>query len=269
MIRSLDGKVALVTGSSRGIGKAIALELARAGARVVVTARATDAKPWKLPGTIDATVRLIKDMGGEAVAIAADLMVDDDIKRLGAEAERIYGAVDVLVNNAAVAFPGPVVEMTAKRYDLVFGIQLRGAVLLGNRLVPSMIERRQGWILNISGPPNYASDREPMLAHWMAKAALERFTWGLAHEVKETGVSVSCLSVDFGLATEGVLFNYRPSPQGSIGREKAEVAGEAAVWMLGQDPKMLHGKTVTLTELRQQFGMPAYQEWIVGRDQPM
>ncbi len=264
-----DNKVALVTGASRGLGKAIALDLARAGAKVVVTARATDKDPWKLPGTIDATVRRIRDEGGVAEAVSADLSKDVQIDRLVADAHDAYGKVDILINNAAVAFPGPTLEMTSKQYDLVMGIQLRGAFVLCNKLVPQMVARGEGWVLNISGPAAYGENRQPMLVHWMAKAALERYTWGLAHEIDGKGVWVSCLSVDFGLATEGVLFNHTESQWTSMGREKAEVSGEACVWMLRQDPVMFHGKTITLTEMREQFGVPAYQEWVAGRDDPL
>lgn len=265
----LKDKVALVTGSSRGLGKAIALDLAKAGAKVIVTARATDANPWKLPGTIDETVRRIRGEGGEATGISADMSKDAEIERLVKEAHQAYGRVDIVVNNAAVAFPGPVLELTPKRWDLVMGIQLRGAFVLCHHLVPKMIERRQGWVLNISGPGGYGENRQPMLVHWMAKAAMERWTWGLAHEIEGKGVWVSCLSVDLGLATEGVLFNHTAAQWASQRREKAEVAGEATVWMLQQDPAMFHGKTVMLTEMRQQFGVPRYQEWMAGRDQPL
>ncbi len=264
-----DDKVALVTGASRGLGKAIALDLAQAGAKVIVTARATDANPWKLPGTIDATVRLIREQGGNAVAVSADLSKDDQIEALVRRSEEAFGKVDILVNNAAVAFPGPVLKMTPKQWDLVMGIQLRGAFVLCTQLVPRMIERGQGWVLNISGPAAYGENRQPMLVHWMAKAALERFTWGLAQEVEGKGVWVSCLSVDFGLATQGVLFNHTPEQWSARFREKAEVAGEATLWMLRQEPAMLHGKTITLTEMREQFGVPKRQEWVPGESEPL
>src|SRR6476646_2337798 len=113
----LDGKVAIVTGASRGVGAAAALALGAAGARVACAARATDAQPLPLPGTIDGTVRAIQDAGGDALAVPTNLAVDDEVAAMVTTTEAHYGRVDILVNNAAITFPGDV-HLPMKRYDL-------------------------------------------------------------------------------------------------------------------------------------------------------
>ena len=102
----LDGKVAIVTGASRGVGAATAVALAAAGARVACAARATDATPLPTPGTIDGTVARIVDAGGEAIAVPTNLARDEDVERMVATTIERLGPVDILVNNAAITFPG-------------------------------------------------------------------------------------------------------------------------------------------------------------------
>src|SRR5687767_9870641 len=116
----IKGKVAIVTGASRGIGEAIAVTLAAQGARVAVSARTVEPGQSQFEGTITETVEKIKANGGDAVAIAADLSKHEDRERLVAETEAALGPVDILVNNAAVTFFTPVTEFTDKRYDLMF-----------------------------------------------------------------------------------------------------------------------------------------------------
>src|SRR5580765_939591 len=99
-----SGKTAIITGASRGVGAATAELLAARGCRVVCAARATDASPLPIPGTIDETVRRITDAGGEAIAVATNLAHDDEVERLVATATGRYGGVDILVNNAAITF---------------------------------------------------------------------------------------------------------------------------------------------------------------------
>ena len=103
---NLDGKVAIVTGASRGVGAAAAIALAREGVAVACAARATDTDPLRLPGTIDDTVRQITDAGGRAVAAPTNLANEDEIERMVATAIDHFGRLDVLVNNAAITFPG-------------------------------------------------------------------------------------------------------------------------------------------------------------------
>ncbi|HEV7524514.1 MAG TPA: SDR family NAD(P)-dependent oxidoreductase, partial [Acidimicrobiia bacterium] len=120
----LAGKVAIVTGASRGVGAATAELLAQRGCRVACAARATDESPLPIPGTIDDTVRRINALGGDAIAVPTNLARDDDVERMVATTLEHFGRVDALVNNAAITFPGDL-GMEMKRFDLVMQVDLR------------------------------------------------------------------------------------------------------------------------------------------------
>src|SRR5690242_5889422 len=146
---NVDGKVAIVTGASRGVGAATAELLAARGCRVVCAARATDASPLPIPGTIDDTVRRITEAGGNATAVPTNLASDDDVIAVVERTVAHFGGVDILVNNAAITFPGDL-EMSMKRFDLVMQVDLRAPLLLMKEVVPEMKRRGGGSIVNVS-----------------------------------------------------------------------------------------------------------------------
>lgn len=203
---ALDGRVALVTGASRGIGAAIAERFAAEGARVVVTARTVTPEQSRLPGTISDTVDRILAAGGKAEAIAADLSERDDRVRL-AEAT---GPVDILVNNAAVTYFTPVSEFSDRRFALMFEVQVTAPVHLAQLFAPTM--SGEGWILNISSGaarhPAPDSGRRGGTVYGMCKAAIERFSTGLAAELHADGITVNALSPSKVVPTPGTLFHH-------------------------------------------------------------
>ena len=144
---SLDSKVAVVTGASRGIGKAIAMGLALEGAQVVVAARSEESRPM-LPGTIHSTVGEIEDAGGKALAVPTNVREEDSIRHLIDRTLDEYGAVDVLINNAAIGSYTPFLEMTVKEWDLVMSIDLRAPFIACKAAAPIMIEQGGGSIIN-------------------------------------------------------------------------------------------------------------------------
>jgi NAD(P)-dependent dehydrogenase (short-subunit alcohol dehydrogenase family) len=213
---TLKGKVALVTGASRGIGEAIGVRMAMEGARVVVSARTAEVGDSKLPGTLHDTVDRIKAAGGEASFIKADLSVAEDRVRLVEATVGTYGPVDILVNNAAVTFFIPVTDFPEKRFKLMMEVQVYAPFHLSQLVLPSMIERHTGHIINISSgagihpkPPYAARAGRGGTVYGMCKAALERFTSGLASEVAGDGVCVNVVSpglVDTpGVAVHGLI----------------------------------------------------------------
>ncbi len=150
----LSGKVAIVTGSSRGIGKRTAIALARRGARLVVTARTVETSQGELPGTIGQTVAEIESLGGEAIAVAADLSSEDDLKQVVGRAVDRFGGVDILVNNAAVTvgynWAAPLLEMPRADWLHHFAVNVHAPFTLAQLVVPSMESRGGGRILNVT-----------------------------------------------------------------------------------------------------------------------
>jgi NAD(P)-dependent dehydrogenase (short-subunit alcohol dehydrogenase family) len=207
----IAGRVALVTGASRGLGAAIAARLARAGARVGLSAR-TREPDSRNTGSLLETVDAIAGAGGHAVALQADLARPEDRRRLVADANEQLGPVDILVNNAAVTYLAPVGEWSEKRWRLMFEVQVRAPFELTELVLPGMRERRRGWILNISsrsathpvGPPYEDLHADGGWAvYGMCKAALNRFTTALAAEVYTQGIAVNSLAPWDNVATPG------------------------------------------------------------------
>ena len=244
----VQNKVAVVTGASRGIGKAIAIALAAAGADVVCTARSSEASPAKLPGTIDQTAREVEALGRRALAIPVNVAKDEEVEAMARRTLAEFGRIDILVNNAGISAPGSILDVPPKRWDLVMNVNLRGAYLCIRAFLPTMMEQRSGCIINIS---SYASQAEGSwgLAYSVSKAALERLTTGLAAEVQPYNIAVNALQIERLLASEGFVYLTPDADHSAWG--KPEVAGEATLWLITRDPNYT-GHVVTLGDIDRQ-----------------
>lgn len=205
----LKGRVAIVTGASRGIGKAIALGFAAQGMKVVAAARSESQVNESLPGTIHQTVEAIRAAGGQGLALRCDVTDETSVAAMVEQAAAVFGGVDVLVNNAGVAFGHPLLETPLKRWDLVFKVNVTGAFLCSKAVLPHMIRQGGGSIINISSLA--ANERHKGMvntgvAYGVAKAALDRLTWGLASEAGCHGVAVNALKPVKVVDSEGMRF---------------------------------------------------------------
>jgi NAD(P)-dependent dehydrogenase (short-subunit alcohol dehydrogenase family) len=209
---TLDGRVALVTGASRGIGAAIARRLGSEGAAVAVTARSLDAHP-QLPGTLLETVEVIEKDGGRAVAISGDLMDGAARARIVRQAREALGPIEILVNNAAAAFYMPFERVSEKRFRVAFEVNVRAAWDLAQQVVPDMKELGRGWIVNVSsdtarhpeGPPFAEFHKSGgAVLYGATKAALDRISTGLAAEYHGHGIAVNSLAPVAAVMTPGV-----------------------------------------------------------------
>jgi citronellol/citronellal dehydrogenase len=228
----LAGRVAIVTGASRGVGAATAIALGAAGARVACAARATDAAPLPVPGTVDGTVRAITDAGGEAIAVPTNLADDADVVAMVHRTEAEWGRVDILVNNAAITFPGDL-DLAMKRHDLVFAVNLRAPLIAVQTVVPGMRVRGSGTICNVSSLAALNYFRTQM-AYGMSKIALEHMTVSLAAQLRPDGITVNTFRIDVPVASEGFVHNSPGAD--TTDWEPCEVAAEGILWMLRQPP---------------------------------
>jgi NAD(P)-dependent dehydrogenase (short-subunit alcohol dehydrogenase family) len=258
----LDGKVAVVTGASRGIGAEIARRFAAEGAAVAVAARTTETGTSPLPGTITETVEQIRAAGGTAAAIRADLSRPEDRERLIAEASQHLGPPDILVSNAAVTYFTRVEDFTARRFQLMFDVQVEGPFHLAQLVIPGMREKGRGWILNISS----AAARHPAMpptgwatrggtVYGMCKAALERFSTGLAAELYADDIAVNALSPTKVVPTPGTLFHHLTS-EDDPNNEPPSVMAEAALRLCSAEPKALTGRIAYSQELLAELTAP-------------
>ena len=261
MAGALDGRVAIVTGASRGIGAEIARRFGAEGATVVVAARTAEAGQHRLDGSIAETAADIERAGGRAVAIAVDLSRPADRERLVAETEKRLGPVDILVNNAAVTYFTPASEFDFKRYDLMFEVQVKAALHLAQLVLPGMRERRRGWILNVSSgaarhpqvpPANGRAGSGAGTVYGMCKAAVERMSTGLAAEVYEDGISVNALSPTKVVPTPGTLF-HGLTRDGDPNAEPPTVMAAAALALCGGAPDRITGRVTYSQQLLQEL----------------
>lgn len=247
---NLEGNVAVVTGASRGIGRATALVFARAGADVVCTARSTEAAPAKMPGTIEETVQQVRMLGRRALAVRCDVSRDDQVELLAQRTLAEFGRVDILINNAAANYLAPFVDMPVKHWDLVMSVNLRGAVLCTKAFLPHMLAQRSGRVVNVSSgaavdPEINASYR--MLAYGVSKAGLEMFTRGLGAELRPHNIPANALRIETYVASEGaMMFN----PEADYSQwDKPETAGEYILWLATRDVGFT-GRVLTMADVR-------------------
>lgn len=188
---TLQGRVAIVTGASRGIGRALALGLARAGCHIVIAAKTT-APTEKLPGTIYTVAQEVEALGGQALPIQVDVRNEEQIEAMAARTLERFGRIDILVNNAGALYWKSVLDTPTKRFDLVMGVNARAAFLCSRAVLPAMIERRWGHIVNMAPPLDLAMI-PGRVAYAISKLGMTLLTYGLSREVKEHNIAVNSL----------------------------------------------------------------------------
>ena len=239
----MKDKVGIITGSSRGLGKILAMDFARKGVKVVVAAR-TEVENQRLPGTIYKTAEAIKAEGGYALPIKCDVTSEESVAEMVKRVLDELGQIDILVNNAGTAFPQLVTETPLKRWELVLKVNLTGAFLCSKAVLPWMIKRKRGSIINITSID--AITRSPSFAgaaYAVSKAALDRFTWLLAAEVGKYNISVNALKPKEGIETEGLM-----AVSQGVSRERWESPEKfikAAIFLSNQDASGVTGMVAT------------------------
>lgn len=249
----LDGKVAIVTGGSRGIGKEICLTFAREGAAVAVVARTEKEGENKLPGTIHQTANEIRALGGRALPIRTDITVDEDVARMAQQTLDEFGRIDILVNDAAANLNAMIIDLPIKRWDLMMRVNLRGTFICTRAVLPAMIAQRSGNIICMTSIAAKRKAPPGEVCYSITKAGIELFCWGLAQEVKEYNIAVNDLYPTGGVATDGFKFVFRNrnlSDEVLKGMKTPEEIAEAALWIATQDAGTFSGRSVNDDEVR-------------------
>jgi NAD(P)-dependent dehydrogenase (short-subunit alcohol dehydrogenase family) len=258
MAQACEGKIALVTGASRGLGQAIAERLAAEGATVAITARTLEPDP-KYTGSLRETSDRIAGAGGRAVAIPADISRSDERERLMTEVCAQVGAPDILVNNAAVTFLRPLDEFPEKRARLMLEMHVLAPLHLTQLALPAMRDRKQGWVLmltslageRLAGPPFSDFDRAAGFGvYGTCKAALSRLAQGLAAELYDDGIAVNAAATTKPVATPGAS----SLDLAKTDTEDIAYIVETAVLLCTGDPSVLTGRVVETQPFLREFG---------------
>jgi len=236
-----DGKVAFVTGASRGVGKALALRLADEGCDVVVAAKTAEAG-GKLPGTIFDTAQEIEAHGRRALPIQLDVRDDAAVEAAVKQALDRLGRVDFLVNNAGALFWRPLAETPMKRFDLVMGVNARGAFACTRHVLPAMQAQKYGHILMLSPPLDPAgAGAGGKIAYAISKFGMTLIAHGLADEVRDDNVAANALwpaTMIESLATIGWRLGDR-----SVWR-KPDILADAMVKIFAKEPRTFTGNAL-------------------------
>lgn len=248
----LTGKVAVITGASRGIGEALAIRYAMEGAKVVVSARTVNEGDHQFAGSIQSVVDRINQHGGEALGVRADLAISEHREQLIQQTLERFGRVDILVNNAAVTYFTPISDFREKHFSLMQEVQVFAPLHLSQLAMPSMLDQGAGWILNISSHaaihPAKDSGGRGGTVYGMCKAALERFSTGLAAEMYNRNIAVNAISPGL-VATPGVVHHKLITPESEDRVVPVENMAEACLRLCHGNPQDLTGKVTYAVDM--------------------
>jgi NAD(P)-dependent dehydrogenase (short-subunit alcohol dehydrogenase family) len=258
----LDGRVAIVTGASRGIGEEIAKLFASEGAKVVCAARTLNEGDHRLlQGSLSGTVAQIRQAGGEAVAVAVDVSGETDCSKLVQAAIDAYGQVDILVNDAALTYYVPIVDFDVKRWTKAFAVNVHGPFMLSKLVLPGMMERRRGAIVNISSGSAIGPGRGPYreagrggTMYGATKAALERFTQGLAQEVAAYNIAVSAVAPSHVVPTPGTVYHKLVDAVSDPRGEPPILMARAALLLASEPAAKVNGRVTYSQQILGEYG---------------
>jgi citronellol/citronellal dehydrogenase len=240
MSAPLSGRVVVMSGGSRGIGLAIAVALARAGAKIALLAK-TDQPHPKLPGTIHTAAEEIEAAGGEALPVVGDVRDDAQVEAFVAAAAERWGGIDVVVNNASAINLAPLADLPPKRYDLMLDINVRGTYLLTHAALPHLRASDHAHVLTLS-PPLSTDPRwlRGHAAYTVSKMGMTMLTLGVAEDEREQGVGANCLWPRTLIATAAVQ-NLLGGDQAMGMSRTPEIVADAARVILERDPREATG----------------------------
>ena len=260
----LDGKVVVVTGASRGIGADVARLFAAEGGRVVCAARTLEEGQHPLAGSLATTVAAIREAGGEAHAVASNIAEPTECERLVHEARERYGAIDVLVNNAALTYYVPVKDYPVSKWLRSWAVNFQAPFILSQLVLADMIPRRRGAIVNISSGSAIGPGRGPYTdaslgtrggtCYGAEKAALERFTQGLASEVFQHGISVTSLAPSQVVPTPGTVHHKLVASLDDPKGEAPLLMAQATLLLASEPVEKVSGRVTYSQQILKEFG---------------
>ncbi|MBI2609126.1 MAG: NAD(P)-dependent oxidoreductase [Deltaproteobacteria bacterium] len=264
----LKDKVLFITGSSRGIGLAIALKAARDGAKIVVIGKTKDPHP-KLPGTIFTAAEEIENRGGTALPLACDIRFEEEVELAVQKTFTTFGKIDILVNNASAINLTNTLNTPMKKFDLMFAVNVRGTYLCSQKCIPHLKKSENPHILNLSPPlnlmPHWFSSH---LAYTMSKYGMSECVLGMAKEFKVFKIAVNALWPKTTIATAAV--------QNLLGGEEMvqcsrtpEIVADAAYAILTKNSKECTGNFFLDEDVLKKEGVKDFSKYAVNPQNPL
>ncbi len=256
MSGALSGKVAIITGGSRGIGRVVALTFARAGADIVIAAK-TDAENPKLPGTIFSVAAEIEALGRRALPIRCDVREDDQIEAMVARTVEKFGRIDILVNNAGALWWQPVLETPMKRYDLINEVNSRASFACTRAALPHMLAKDGGHVL-VYSPPIDLSALPGKVAYCISKFGMTMLAHGLAEEMQGKPFSINALWPVTAIESQATI-NFQLG--GPAMWRKAEIIADASLAIVSEAPGKLTGQAILDEDFLRERGVTDFTQY--------
>lgn len=259
----MKNRTAFITGSSRGIGKAIALKLASQGCNIVVAAKTAEPHP-KLAGTIYTAADEIEKAGGKALPIVVDIRSEEMIQNAVNKTVETFGGIDILINNASAISLTPIEQTTQKRYDLMHEINVRGTFLVSKACIPHLKKSKNPHILTLSPPLNL----DPKwfgahLAYTMSKYGMSMTVLGQSNELKSSGIAANALWPQTTIATAAIM-NLLGGDAIVQASRKPEIMADAAAIILNKDSKECTGNFFIDETVLKENGITDFEKYAVN-----
>jgi citronellol/citronellal dehydrogenase len=266
--QTLEDRTVLITGGTRGIGKAIGLRAARDGANVVILGKTTEPHP-QLPGTIWSAAEEIEAAGGNALAVPCDLRVNEQVQAAVAQSVERFGGIDILVNNASAIFLAGTLQTPMKRFDLMHQVNARATFLASQLCLPHLLKSSNQHILCLAPPIDM--DRgwfAGTLPYTMAKYGMSLCVLGLSQEFSKQGVAVNALWPETGIATAAVA-NLLGGEAAVQCCRKPEIVADAAYEILTRESRTCTGNFFIDSEVLTESGTTDFDQYAITPGAPL
>ncbi|HEV3446565.1 MAG TPA: SDR family oxidoreductase [Gemmataceae bacterium] len=262
---ALAGRVAIITGASRGIGRAIVLGLVKHGCHVVIAAKSTEASE-KLPGSIHTVAEEAVSLGGQALPVQVDVRDAEQIDGMVARAMERFGRIDILINNAGALWWKPLLETPAKRFDLVMAVNARAAFLASKAVLPHMTAQSWGHIINMS-PPIELNVVPGRIAYFISKFGMTLLTHGLAEEVRSANIAVNSLWPVTIIESQASINHNLGTP--AMWR-KPDILVDCVLRLVQKDPSEVTGQALLDEDFLRSEGVTDFRDYacVLGSEPP-
>lgn len=260
-MKIFENRTAFITGATRGIGREIALMLAKNGANIVITGKSTEPNP-QLPGTIYSVAEEIEALGAKALPLVLDVRDAVAVQTAVEQAAEHFGGLDILVNNASAISLTNTEDTPMKRFDLMFAVNVRATFACSQACIPYLRKAKNPHILTLSPPLNMKPKWfKNHLAYTMSKYGMSECTLGLAEELKADGIGVNSLWPISTIATAAIAVHF---PQEILtASRKPAIMADAALWILSSDSKSVSGNFFIDEDVLKKNGVSDFSEYAV------